>query len=169
MSSTPNAQILAATQQLTGQVVNEFFTKRLLFASDESLYSFLQFNATALQRLHNHPEDCGAFFVGSGAIDLKMLPADFLEHGLDIKADVIESSINNPTPASKAKDFDEFTDPLVAAYQRNGYKLEDIANVFKISQFPAADGCRIATSFIASLASLDKAKASFVFKNWMLL
>jgi len=162
----PTDQVAAASQHLSAEVVNRFLEKHMITASNQSIYLMLKFNAQVLDTLQD-PRDCVGYFLGT-SVNPNALSADVIKEGSNLKANIIESSINNPSAPSKASHIEDVTTPLLQEYQRHGYSPDDLTKTQLVSTLPPVDGCRVATSFSNALASMDETQAAYVFKNLML-
>ena len=98
----------------------------------------LKFNAQVLHNLQD-PRDCVGNFLGT-SINPNALSADVIKEGSNLKANIIESAINNPSVPSKASHIEDVAAPLLQEYQRHGYSADDLTKLNWFQRFRPLTG-----------------------------
>jgi hypothetical protein len=57
--------------------------------------------------------------------------------GSDLKADIIESAVHNPSVPSKASKIEDVAVPLISEYQTHGYPVDDLSKIQNLSTLPS--------------------------------
>ncbi len=156
-------------QAVSAELSNRYFSKHLLSASDESTQRLIRHNLDAMRSLEKQPSLCVGYYLGSPNFDRSIMPQTLIARELDLRADVIESSVNNPSLPPQAASLDSIMNIIISEYQRKGYALSNLARIDKVESVTAEEGCRIAMEFMDAIASLDTKQSAYVFKNLLYL
>lgn len=159
----------SVAQDLTNKLVAKYFAQHINSTSDVSIYNVLKENAQAIQKFNSNPELCVNYYLGNPKFKKGEIDDELISKETDLKADVIESSINNPSPLSTPGTLEDLSKILVGSYVSNGFDVSEMGKLEQLTTLPPVQGCKIATDFTIALASLDSKRAAYVFKSLMLL
>ena len=162
---SPSDKVSFDSRMATAEIVNRYFDKHLVAASDEVTYKMIVSNLEAMKSLSDRLQLCVDYYLGQLNIDSTEIADDFLKRELDWKADIIESAIQSPSLPPKADNIDGIAEVLAIAYNSIGSSIENLANLDSIGQIPPDEGCATAIEFNSALATLDEKKASYIYKN----
>jgi hypothetical protein len=166
LASTPPDYIVAAEGGALGKIVVQYLDQDIGNASDASIYNFLKYKLKALNMLKEQPEICAAFFAG--ALNHHTIPnvvAETIYRMADAEADIIESSVNSPSPPATVIRIEEIRATLGAVYASKEYPAGDLDKIDYVLSIPAEDGCRVAINFSDSIVSLGETRGAHVFKS----
>jgi hypothetical protein len=157
------------SQLASSQIISKYIDRHMLSSSDMALHNFLVQQRVAMLTLQGEPDDCRRFFLGYPvrSQDATNQVKTFLENISNAKAEVVESSVSNPSLATKETP-DAVAADLMNEYRKNGYAAEDLGKVSEIANLPPVDACRVGTEFTSILASFDPTKGWQILKNLIL-
>ncbi len=160
--------VKAAAMEASSALVAKYVQQHMLTAPDAQIHALLQQNYKVLATLNSQPELCVDYFLGKPNLQFSNFSPETLEIEGDLKADIIEQSMQNPSMPEKAQDFDQVVELIVNGYAAKGFSLDGLSKIENLEAFAAQDACKAATEFSAFIASLDAPDGSFVFKNLLL-
>lgn len=154
-------------QELT-KIIDEYFYTRFSFATDETVYNFLQQNLEGMERYKvNYPEFCVKYFIGVPPIT-GIIPFSELKELSNIaskyKLNIIISSVKDPTAMKKMTD-DEIMHLVQKGYKSLNADINNIVYLDSLGKLPSSKGCIVAIDFTRALLSLGVVNASMVAKN----
>lgn len=155
----------AVMQQELSNIVAKYFEKHLMAASDESIYNLLQRNLANLKKFQGRPELCVGYYLGNPRFAASDLTPEFLTEEGNLKADVIESSVKEPSLPPQAANLDELANTLLEGYTQKGYSPDGLSKIGDVGTLPPIEGCRVAIEFSDVIASLDQNAGPRLFKN----
>jgi hypothetical protein len=168
ISASDTSAIEAKMEAYVREVVmNKYFTKHLVFASDASLSAMIRNERDIMVFLRSEPEVCVKFYLGNGSV--RALPTNLFQKELDLKADVLESVGDNPSLPPQAAKVEDLVGVLAEGYRKKSYDLNNISKLGQVATLSADQGCLIATQFFDVIASLDASQSAYVFKNLIYL
>lgn len=156
-------QIRIKRRQLSATISNRYFDLHLATASNAAIHKVLKTNSAIVEALSEKPKACVGFFLETG-FNAGDIPASLLGAMTDAKADVIESSIKNPTHRENLT-REQAGSALVGAYRENSFDFSEVEKISNLNSLPAEDGCPIARHFSAVLANMDEKTAASVFTS----
>lgn len=161
----PLEQQRVGAQNASAEIVGRYFQQHLLAASDRSIHDLLLHTLDVMQKLKaDRPELCVAYHLGRTNTPIDFWPG-FVETESNMRAQIIESAVANPSPASRATSVDEIIPLLVAGFDAKKYPREALAQVPDVESLPPSQGCAVAMMFTDVLASMAADQGSYVFKN----
>lgn len=169
INNSPSDQVFYKAQAASAEIVAKYLNKHMVSASDEMTFKKIQREAKVIASFQNKPQLCVSFYLGNPQFSKDDITPEFLAEESSLKADLIESSINNPSLPPKAASIDEIINIIAQSYQKNGYDLQSLAKIDQVANLPPAEGCKIAIEFTKALASMGQKQASYVFKNLLYL
>lgn len=164
-SNASDGEVSRLSQQASAEIVNEYFQKHLPAASDEQTSALLKRNHEVLLRFKDKPKLCVGYYLGQPNFSPSDITPEFVEQEGNMKADIIQSAINNPSTPPRAGSIDEVVEIIALGYQQKNYDLENLAKLDTIQTLDPNEGCNVAIEFNDVLASLDAKTGAFVFKN----
>lgn len=169
INNAPADQVFLKAQAVSAEVVAKYFNKYLVSASDEVTHKMLNRSVAVMKKFQHKPELCVSYYLGQPQFNKEDIPEDFITEQSNLKADIIESAVNNPSLPPKAASIDELLEIIALSYQQNGYDLANLEKIGLVGTLPADEGCRVALEFSNALATLDVKQSSYVFKNLLYL
>ncbi len=174
LATAPEQDVFLRAQTASAEFTAKYFDRHLVAAPASAIYKLVQRNAEVMHMLGKRPELCVGYFVGKPQFakqDLEtLLPEDFVESESNMKADVIQASIDTPTIQPPETEQEKLAGLLVHAYTEKGYALDNLATKLPIVEtLPPEEGCNVATEFSDVLVSLGEQDATYVFKNLLYL
>jgi len=165
--TSPQDRIFYDMQAASGEIINRYYQQYLVSASDAVTYKLLQHNVTVMRRFQsqNRPELCVSYYLGTPNFKKDDLTVEFIQKESDLKADVIESAVNSPSPPPKAASAETLIGVIVGIYKHKGYDVNHLKQLGEVATLPADKGCVIGMEFSDALASLDEKQSSYIFKN----
>jgi hypothetical protein len=164
-NSSSDQEVSYKSQAAHSQFVTKYLNKHMMYASDEMIYKLIQREAKVIASFQNKPQFCVSYYLGTTQFSKDDITPEFLNEDSNLKADLIESSISNPSIPHKAASIDEIANVIVEAYKKSGYDLRGLAKLNQVASLPPAEGCKIAIDFSNAIASMDQKQAAYVFKN----
>ena len=110
-----------------------------------------------------------ALYLGTANAPVDKLSPELLNEKLNARADVIETSVTQPSPPTTTVTVDALGKILVRAYQNNGFNVGEISKVDDVGSLPSKEGCDIGYHFLSAIASLDPKEAATVYKGLLIL
>jgi hypothetical protein len=162
-------QVSQKSQEFGAELVQRYFQKHLLSASDEATHRLLKRNVYVMKLFQDHPEFCVAYYLGKPNFGKTEITEDFIKEETDLKADVIESSVSNPSLPPQAANIESLVKIIASSYHKKGYNLNNLQKIDRIETLAPKEGCEVAIEFSDALASLDTKQSSYVFKNLLYL
>ncbi len=169
INNSPSDQVFLKAQAASAEFVAKYFNKHLVSASDEVTHKMLQHNVAVMKKFQNKPALCVGYYLGNPQFAKDDVTNDFVIEESNIKADIIESSVSNPSLPPKAASTDDLIKIIAVAYQQKGYDLNDLTKIDRVGTLPPVEGCKIAMEFSEALASIDAKQSAYVFKNLIYL
>jgi hypothetical protein len=165
INNSPNDQVFYKAQAASAEIVAKYLNKHMVSASDEVTYKQIQREAKVIASFQNKPQLCVSYYFGNPQFSKDDITPEFLNEESNLKADLIESSVSNPSMPPKAASIDEIINIIAESYQKNGYDLQGLAKIDQVATLPPAEGCKIAIDFSKALAAMEQKQAAYVFKN----
>jgi hypothetical protein len=156
-------EMFTRSQQLTGVIVAEYFPAYMLKGSDEALFKVMQRTLESLENFRETPALCVSYYMGTPDFKQGDMTDAFIAAEANIKADLIESA-SHATPFSGGS-IDRASEMIIESYARNGYAIDNLSLVDRISALPPRQGCDIAIEFMKAVVSLGEVDASYVWKT----
>jgi len=169
IDNSSSDQLYLRAQAASAELVAKYFTKHLVSASDEMTYKMLRRNVEVMKMFKNKPILCVGYYLGKPQFSKEDITNDFVTEQTNLKADIIESSVSNPSLPPKAANVDALIKIIAVVYQQKDYDLNDLAKIDQVGTLPPVEGCKIATEFSEALAFLDAKQSAYVFKNLIYL
>jgi len=167
--ATSNQDAFYEAQAASAEIISRYFNKHMLSASDEMTFKQIQREAKVIASLQDKPRLCVSYYLGKPEFSETDVTPEFLEEDTNLKADVIESSVSNPSPPPKAASIEDILTIIADAYQKKGYDVQSLAKLDKVETLPPEEGCKLAIEFSGTLASMEMKQATYVFKNLLYL
>jgi hypothetical protein len=162
-------EIVAATTAYTrDNIVFKYVFKHIPFASDDAVHKMLVQNLIVIKSLKSIPTLCVDYYLGRGNI-VRALPKDTIEMEFNLKAEILESAISNPSHPPKQVTLGELGTIIAEGYKKKSYNLDDLGKIDQIAGLYPDEGCKVATEFVDVLASMDTQQSGYVFKNLIYL
>lgn len=161
LDEAKQSQLRAFVAELSTKYVNA----HLLTAPDQMLFKGLQSNLVTIESFRTRPDICLAFYKASGQVPSAAMTPKLMEDELNLKADIIESSIANPSPPREPVSPEEIKSLFVEAYKNTGADIRDLPKLTGSSAIPPDEGCRIAIEFYKALVSLGEQKGARLFRG----
>ncbi len=168
-SNISGDQLSLKSQTIGAELVQKYFQKHLISASDKATYALLKRNVAVMKSFQDKPSACVSYYLGISNFNKDDLTEDFIKKETDMKADIIESSINNPSLPPQAASTESLIEIIALSYRNKGYDLGHLQKIDQVENLPPEEGCKIATEFSDAIASLDEERSSYVFKNLLYL
>ncbi len=165
MENIPSDQVFFSAQAASAELVTMYLNMHMISASEEMTYKQIQREAKIIDSFKNKPQLCVSYYLGSPKFTKDDISEEFLNEESNLKADLIESSVKNPSMPPKAASTDEIINIIAESYQKNGYDLQGLEKLGQITSLTPEEGCKIATDFSKALASMEQKQSSYVFKN----
>jgi hypothetical protein len=119
--SGSNEQVSAASAALGAEITIRYVSQHMLTASDAAIHRLLQTEANILDSLKDNPTECVAQYLGTpSASHVKAIPRSLVEASIDAKAEIIESSVVNPSPPPRTANIDDIAGIITNAYRTKG-------------------------------------------------
>jgi hypothetical protein len=167
--SGPSANKGAAARAVGAAFAEKYVNMHMLVASDEAIRNLLLSEVAMLRSVRSQPDDCVAFYLRNANAPADKLSPEVLNAKAKARADIIETSVTQPSLPPTGVTVDALGKILVRAYQNNGFNVGEIAKVDDVASLPSKDGCDIAYHFLSALASLDPKQAATVYKGLLIL
>jgi hypothetical protein len=167
-SNISGNELSLKSQEISAELVQKYFQKHLMSASDSATKTLLERNVVVMKSFKSQPSICVNYYLGKPGYDKKILTENFIKEETEIKADIIQSSINRPS-FTKVADLNSLIKIIALSYKKKGYDLDNLKKIDQVETIPPEEGCKIATEFSDALASLDEKEAAYVFKNLLYL
>jgi hypothetical protein len=158
-----------AARAVGAAVADKYVNLHMLVASDEAIRNLLLSEVAILRSVRSQPDDCVAIYLGNANASVDKLSSELLNAKGKARADIIETSVTQPSPPPAGITGDALAKILVRAYQNNGFNVGEIAKVDEIGSLPSKEGCDIGYHFLSALASLDPKEAATVYKGLLAL
>lgn len=162
-------QAFFAGQAAGQEIVSKYFDHHLPAASPDAIHRLLRQNISVMKKLQHKPGLCVTYFMGNRAFKRGDFSEELIKKELELKADILEEAINNPTGPPRDLTPETIVKVLTQAYINQGYDPADMGKADAVPTLPPAEGCRIGIEFSDALASMDPELGSLVFKNLMSL
>ena len=107
---------------------------------------------------------CVDYFVGSGTVPSGVFPLGSEQRELELKADVVQSAIDRPTPIARPVDQDKLIRLIRRAYAMQGYPISEFAKLAQQGGLDADEECRVAIEFTSAVTGLDQSEATYIHK-----
>lgn len=85
------------------------------------------------------------------------------------RADIIETSVTQPSPPPTNVLVDAIGNVLRKAYQANGFDVGELTKLDDVGALPAREGCSVAYHFLVVLNSLTPKDEATVYKGLLSL
>jgi hypothetical protein len=169
-SKISNDQMFYESQKITAALSNKYFQQSVLNASNNSIYELIKNDVKTLNSFKSKPKLCLAYFLGNGGFSENDLSQDLIDLVTSIKADIIESSVTNPSVlAKKDVNVNEIRDLVTSAYKARGYDIKYFQKLDQINLLEPKEACEVAIKLNSALEYLGSEKGTYVFKAMMLL
>jgi hypothetical protein len=167
--SGPSADKGAAARAVGAAIADKYVNLAMLAASDEAIRNLLLSEVAMLRSVKSQPDDCMALYLGKANAPVDKLSPEVLNAKAKARADIIETSVTQPSPPPTGVTVDALGKILVSAYQNNGFNVGEIAKVDDVASLPSKEGCDIGYHFLSAIASLDPKQAATVYKGLLVL
>lgn len=165
LAKDPNQQGQIEAQNAAREVMEKYFSPHINEASDEATYEMIRWQSRALETLKDKPLVCVNYYLGNVGLNANDLPSGFLDEELRVKANLLESSVTNPSKFKAIKSEAEFAEVITKYYGKNGYSTDGLMKIGEVATLPADEACKIVREFVGTLASMDQQLASQVMKT----
>jgi hypothetical protein len=150
-------------------LADKYVNLHILTASDEAIRNLFQSEVAIVSSVKSQPDACVALYLGTPTAPVEKLSPELVNAKLNARADIIETSVAQPSPPLTTVTVDALGKILTRAYKGNGFDVDELRKVSSISSLPAKEGCPIAYHFLFTLASLDPKEAATVYKGLLTL
>ena len=169
-SNISSDQMFSESQKITAALSNKYFQQSVLNASNNSIYELIKNDVKTLNSFKSKPKLCLAYFLGNGGFGENDLSQEFIDRVSSIKADIIESSVINPSILTKKDvNVNEIGDLITSSYKAKGYDIKDFQKLDQINLLEPKEACEVVLKFNNALEFLGEEKAVYVYKSMMLL
>jgi hypothetical protein len=159
----------AAARALGAATADKYVNLHMLVASDDAIRNLLLSEVAMLRAVRSQPDECVAVYLGNANAPMDKLSPEILNAKGKARADIIETSVTQPSPPPTGVTVDALGKILVRAYQNNGFNVAEISKLESIGSLPSKEGCDIGYHFLSALASLDPKEAATVYKGLLVL
>jgi hypothetical protein len=163
----PNAG--PAARAIGAAISDKYVNLHMLVASDEAIRNLLLSEAAIIRSVRSQPDDCVALYLGTANAPIDKVPLELLNAKVKARADIIETSVAQPSPPQTGVTADALGKILARAYQSNGFNIGEISKLDDVGSLPAKEGCDIGYHFLTALASLQPKEAATVYKGLLVL
>ncbi|MBT9288844.1 hypothetical protein [Prosthecodimorpha staleyi] len=160
-----NEEKRARLQSFVAELTTKYMVKDLTRAPDSIIFRTIQRNLSVVQQFSKRPEICVAYYKANGQIPQSAQTPKLIEEEMSLKADIIESSIANPSPPREPVSAEEIRSLFTEAYKNTGADIRDLPKLTKSSTVSPDEGCRIAIEFYKALVSLGEQKGARLFRG----
>jgi hypothetical protein len=167
--SGPSANKGAAARAVGAAIADKYVNLHMLVASDEAIQNMLLSEVSMLRSVRSQPDDCVALYLGNASAPVDKLSPEVLNAKVKARADIIETSVTQPSPPPTGVTVDALGKILVRAYQNSGFNVGEISKLENVGSLPSKEGCDIAYHFLSALTSLDPKDATTVYKGLLVL
>lgn len=160
-----NEEKRARIQSFTAELTTKYMVEDLIKVPDRTIFKAIERNLSIVQQFRKRPEICVAYYKANGQIPPSAQNPKLIEEEMNLKADIIESSIANPSPPREPVSPEEIKSLFVEAYKNTGADIRDLPKLTGSSAIPPDEGCRIAIEFYKALVSLGEQKGARLFRG----
>ena len=165
INNSPSDQVFYKAQAASAEILAKYLNKHMVSASDEMTFKQIQREAKVIASFQNKPQLCVSYYLGNPQFSKDDITPEFLNEESNLKADLIESSVSNPSMPPKAASIDEIINIIAESYQKNGYDLQGLAKIDQVATLPPSEVFKISIDFSKALAAMEQKQAAYVFKN----
>jgi hypothetical protein len=163
--SGPNDRRQASARAIGAALADKYVNLHILMASDDAIHNLMQSEVAILSTVRAQPDACVALYLGSASAPIDKVPPELLNAKLNARAEVIETSVAQPSPPLTNVTVDTLGQILMRAYQTNGFDIQEISKLSDVGSLPPKDGCLVAYHFLSAMASLDPKDGTTVYKG----
>jgi hypothetical protein len=155
------SQLRVFSTKLSSKYVNA----HLLISSDQMLFKYLKSNLMTIESFRTRPDVCFAYYKANGQVPPTAATPKLMEDDLNLKADIIESSLSNPSPPREPVSQEEITRLYIEAYKTSGADIRDLPKITGSAEISPEEGCRIAIEAYKAVVSLGEQKGARLFRG----
>ena len=167
-SDANSDEVFLLSQQLSAELMAKYYNMHILNASDSSVHNVLKHNLMVTEKVRNNPEVCAKYSLGTADFSKGDIPMEIMQKELDLKADVIESSVETPSQPIPLN-MDSMVEYLVEKYVEFNLDPQHLAKLDMLYELPPNEVCEVSYSFNYVLANLDTEESSQIYKNLMMI
>jgi hypothetical protein len=158
-----------AARAVGAAIADKYVNLHMPVASDEAIRNLLLSEAAIIRSVRSQPDDCVALYLGTANAPLDKVSPELVDAQGKARADIIETSVRQPSPPPTGVTVDALGKILARAYQSNGFNIGETSKLDDVGSLPAKEGCDIGYHFLTALASLQPKEAATVYKGILAL
>lgn len=147
-------------------VLRPIIDSYILTASNESVYKLMGYSYQNVSMLKNNPKKCvDYYFTREPVLESSDLPYNYFKAELDALAEIVENSINNPSPIEQY-DYDQIMQIVENQYKNLGYDPKQIKKLSNFNKVKPEEACEAAITFSYVIYSMGNQAGSYVYKGF---
>jgi hypothetical protein len=168
--SDPSDNRGASARAIGAALAEKYVNLHILMASDDAIRNLLQSEVAIISSVRTQPDACVALYLGSATAPIEKLAPELLTTKLNARAEIIETSVSQPSPPLTSVTAEAMAKIMLRAYQPNGFDFNEVTKLSDIGgSMSAKEGCPIAYHFLFAMASLSAKEEAIVYKGLMSL
>jgi hypothetical protein len=158
-----------AARAVGAAIADKYVNLHMPVASDEAIRNLLLAEVAIIRSVRTQPDACVALYLGTANAPAEKLSPELLNAKAKARADIIESSVTQPSPPPTGVTVDALAKILARAYQANGFNIGETSKLDDVGSLPAKEGCDIGYHFLTAVASLQPKEAAKLYKGLLAL
>jgi hypothetical protein len=169
LASGPGTNRGASARAIGAALADKYVNMHVLMASDDAVRNMLVSEEAILRSVRSQPDACVALYLGNINAPVEKVAPELLNAKVNARANVIETSVTQPSPPLTAITVDALGKILARVYQAKGFNIGEISKLEDVSALPPKEGCEVAYHFTSAMAALDPKEAATVYKGLLVL
>lgn len=171
IQDTPPGNARAAAGRAAVQMIKDTYNTHALYGSDEATIRANEYRLRVLTALKQNPAACVDYYFGRLTSSDDVVGADLIRGESEVRADVLESALTDPSPPPYPLDEEKLYGLLFGAYAASGFDQGDLDLLEETVTSGRSDAaaCEVVIREVQAILTLDPGDAGYVFKGMRLL